>query len=1322
MKTRSLRTALSSLVCLTLLATFSTSGAQPPASPVPPIYPQPLRWSSPSNMEPATQVEGPRIRLAAGEFDPLADPDPAHLSGDLRLSAYPGDGTGYYMVQFQGPIATADVDALTAAGVQVFDYIPDFTFVVKMDNAARTTVEKMRQVRWVGLYQPAYRLPSDLLARAFDDVPLSDLDQPGDGRQIADPKALWGDSPAEVIVTVFRGEELAPIVAQIKGLGGVILDQSQTEWKSKLQVSIPPSHLTDLAGIPGVRWIEEAPRWELANDESADIMGVREVWDTHGLYGNGQTIAVCDTGLDQGSTSPASLHDDFENGSGTSRVVQIHELAGDAAPSDVNSGHGTHVAGSVLGNGDLSGATPSTHTYPDTAYVGMAPEASLVFQAVEDNSTEALSGIPLDLNTLFAQAAGSGATLHTNSWGSSVMGMYTSSSEDVDEYVWDHKDFTILFAASNDGIDSNSDGVVDLYSLGSPASAKNCVTVGATENDRPGIANTWGGGWPTDYPVDPINSDYMADDPSGLAAFSSRGPALDGRYKPDIVAPGSFIASVRSSLASGTGWGTIDTNYMYMGGTSMATPLAAGAATLVRQYYTDEESITPSAALIKATMVNGATDIDPGQYGTGATREIPGARPTNVAGWGRVDLENSIFPSSPRTMLYEDETTGLTTGASNTYTYTVTSSAQPFRVTLAWSDYPGSPAAAGGLVNDLDLMISGPGGPYYPNNANQRGSSQHLSYDDGVDNGGYHWSAGVRVAVRFTPASYPATLQTGLFLVGSNSSTYPKTFNWYVYDGNDATGPGTVLASGSTTIRRIGWHAVDLSGAGVVIPSGDFFLAIELPDDDLVWLYDTNAPVDERSWDYDGSWSKYTTEDYMFNAIVKSADASTDQDRVNNLVGIDVASPATGDYVVTVSGYNVPQSPQPYALVASGAITVPAVQEGPTVAGIAPPTGVNTGTVSVSVTGDNFQSGATVKLTKSGESDIPGTGVTVVNSNTVTCDLDLAGAATGAWNVVVTNPDLQSGTLSNGFTVVSSPTAPTVTSIEPSSGVNTGTVHITNLAGTNFQSGATVKLAKSGESDIPGSGVTVLNSNTIVCGLDLTGAATGAWDVVVTNPDLQSSTLPNGFTVNAPSDDHFVYLPLVLQCWPLLPNLQPISNADGDGLYTVSWTMPSCGGTPSSYEYQVDISPQFTSPQGDTTSNTSVEVYTPTPATYYWRVRAYISGQWTGWSNVRSVTVGSFSYVFVDNDTGGNLTIQIVGIETRSFAAGFDDYWRSVPVGTYNINVTARCGSMSDSVYFPLGDFELRYWCGYQALSTSTELTSEFEGQGEFPIVVKVPD
>ena len=198
------------------------------------------------------------------------------------------------------------------------------------------------------------------------------------------------------------------------------------------------------------------------------------------------------------------------------------------------------------------------------------------------------------------------------------------------------------------------------------------------------------------------------------------------------------------------------------------------------------------------------------------------------------------------------------------------------------------------------------------------------------------------------------------------------------------------------------------------------------------------------------------------------------------------------------------------ALTNGFAVTAPA----PTLISITPNSGLNTGSVSITnLAGTYFQTGAAVKLAKSGETDIAATGVTVVSPTQITCAFDLTGKAAGQWNVVVTNPDAQSGTLNNGFTVTAP--APTVTSITPNSGLNTGSVDITDLAGTYFHDGTTVKLTKSGQSDIVATGVTVVSATQIICSFDLTGKALGQWSVVVTNFDAQSGTLNNGFTVTA---------------------------------------------------------------------------------------------------------------------------------------------------------------------------------------------------------------
>jgi subtilisin family serine protease len=893
--------SISLLFTVGLLLSGSTVGADdsiPAPTPGSGQHARVERLSVQISASPAFDSQGPYIYLANYTFDPLSEATLHSLPPDLTLSDYPSSEEGYYLVQFHGPIQPAWTAAVVAAGARIFDYIPDFVFIVKMGDATKAAVEAMDTVRWVGVYQPGYRIVSSLM----------DTRASAGGAEVVD-----------VVVIVFEGEDMAAITEQLREKGGTILDATKTHWKGKVRVQIPRSQINAVAHLSGVKWIEPSPEWELLNNKSADILGVREVWDTHGLYGAGETVAVCDTGLDQGSASPGSLHDDFEDGSGGSRVVTIYDRVGDGA-GDVNGGHGTHVAGSVLGNGDRSGSTPNTRTYPSNAYVGMAPEASLVFQAVEENSTGDLDGIPSDLNTLFGQVLGDGARIHTNSWGHGTAGGYDSSSEEVDEFVWDHPDFTILFAAGNAGIDNDADGVVDLLALDSPGTAKNCITVGATENDRSSKSVEWGDGWPDEFPANPIHGDRVADDPDGMAAFSSRGPALDGRFKPDVLATGTFVASVRSSVASGSGWGTINSYYMYMGGTSMATPLVAGTAALVREYYTDIEGITPSAALIKATLVNGATDISPGQYGTGSDQEIPDPpRPNNVEGWGRVNVENSIFPASPRELVYYDETSGLGTGGESAYDLEVTNSSEPLKITLAWSDYPGSAAAAGGLVNDLDLSVTAPGGTvYYPNNANRRSATQYLDYDSGP-----YWltqlSSGRGAAVRFTPTSYPAQLDKAVFFV--YASSYPTTFTCNVWDDNGAGGaPGTNLFSQSVTAREQGWLVVDISG--VIITSGDFYIEMRLSGSNPRIVSDILRTTGGRSWYYDGSsWESWSYNgDVVIHAVVVGSEHSTSFDRVNNVVGVDVDSPTLGTYTIRVRGHNVPHGPQPYALVASGAI------------------------------------------------------------------------------------------------------------------------------------------------------------------------------------------------------------------------------------------------------------------------------------------------------------------------------------------------------------------------------------------------------------------
>ncbi len=611
------------------------------------------------------------LHLRCATFDPLIGP-PA--SGGEPVSP-PQSGQHPYLVQFSGPIEEAWKQQIVALGGQPVDYIPDFAYIVLIDAQISGRLPALPNVRWAGYLQPAYRI---------------------------DPALARGPDMVTVTVTLFPGANSTAFATALGRSGGRLTAVPDAQSHS-VRAVLPSAALNTLAALPDVAWIEPYRPARLWNDVARGIMGVIPVWMSHGLRGGGQIIAIADTGLDNGRAN--SIGRDFRG-----RVVAAYAWGREDDWSDPD-GHGTHVAGAAVGNGANSGSNPGQGDYSGS-HAGIAPEAGLVIQSVLDED-DYLGGLPADLGTLFQQAYDAGARVHSNSWGVAVDDggrVYDSQAQQVDRFMWEHPDMVILFAAGNDGADANRDGAVDLGSVTTPATAKNVLAIGASESVRltggyavGGWCSTWGECWPDDFPVDPLNGDRLSNNPAGMAAFSSRGPTPDGRLKPDLVAPGTNILSVRSSVApAGSYWGVYDEFYAYAGGTSMATPLAAGAAALVRQYY-QTESHEPSAALVKATLLAGAVDMTPGQYpGHG---DVPQA-PNMAEGWGRLDLTSALFPIAPRRTRYIDASTGVVTGESHVYTYTVAASGAPLRVMLAWTDYPGSLAAAAHLVNDLDLQVN----------------------------------------------------------------------------------------------------------------------------------------------------------------------------------------------------------------------------------------------------------------------------------------------------------------------------------------------------------------------------------------------------------------------------------------------------------------------------------------------------------------------------------------------------------------------------------------------------------------------------------------
>ncbi|MGA1819799.1 MAG: S8 family serine peptidase [Thermoplasmatota archaeon] len=647
----------SSLIALVLVIAFCIQSIQIiPDAGGSPVLPGTNEWW---NVETMFSPPGTLGVLGVGAFffDPLEDGD--------HIKKIPGS-TSFdpLLVQARDPSAMAALKEHEGREFRQLDIISSDTIVVLPMKDGAPVIDLLGPLtRAMIEYHPILKIDAGL----FDSVRAMD------GRGEFEVVVGLYTTPDDLVLEILDRSSLHGI--EVRGVDGTIRGMFSTEDIIDIAAISSVSHVS-LDGFEGVD-----------NDIAADIIDVLEVWNGLALNGSGQIVAVADTGLDSGSNS--TLHQDFKG-----RVTRTYTYgrAGNWSDADIHvwdpatssweyeGGHGTHVVGSVLGDGTASSG----------AYRGMAPDADLVMQSTM-TSTGSLS-IPA-YNTLFSDAYRSGARIQTNSWSTrSSYGNYTWRSWQTDNYIWNNKDMLVLFSAGNQG----SRGA---YSVSTQASAKNVIAVGASESYRPSVSSS-------------------ANNISELASFSSLGPTWgDNRIKPDVVAPGTWILSTRSKVIPDFWthyWGTnstyqgVNRNYAYLGGTSMSTPIVAGMTALIRQYYEDVEGHTPSAALLKATVINGARPLD------GDWSSVP----NNSEGWGRVNLSNSLATEDGDSgrLKFIDNTTGLTAGQNHTRLFTVANSNRDLVITLVWSDYPGSNTSSTKLVNDLDLKVISPNGTVYNGN------------------------------------------------------------------------------------------------------------------------------------------------------------------------------------------------------------------------------------------------------------------------------------------------------------------------------------------------------------------------------------------------------------------------------------------------------------------------------------------------------------------------------------------------------------------------------------------------------------------------------
>jgi uncharacterized repeat protein (TIGR01451 family) len=662
------------------------------------------------------------ILLNSGALDTTGD---VARQRAARSYGEPGK-TGMALVQFGGPIRPEWYDALTKSGVDVVVSIPENAYLVygrteSLQNLRSGLTARLTAatVQYVAPYAEAERIDPDaqrvdvqgglLSVQLFDDAAVN-----------AETLAVLGNARIvqDFAIGHYRNLVVEASAGQLATLATrpdvVSIQSYQVPHKmDERQDRIITGQISGNNPVAGshLQWL-------------ADHGFTQAQFDASGLVVN-----LSDSGIDNGTPNPnhfalrkAGVYN------GPSRIVYNRLVGSPNSGSTLagQDGHGTlnsHVIGGYVDTGAPFNAAPHADASGFHYDLGVAPFVKIGSSVIFDPDTFTSP----NYGTLESAAYNDGARISSNSWGSNS-NSYTVDSQAYDSLVRDAQQATtgnqeevIVFAAGNQGSSANT--------VGEPGTAKNVITVGASENVQAfGAADQCG------------VADSGADSANDIIAFSSRGPTSDGRKKPEIVAPGTHVTggvwqsspwdpavtlnggASATFDASGVCAGPGTSNFFPTGGqqwytassgTSHSTPAIAGAAALVRQWFINQSLTPPSPAMTKALLTNAAHYMN----GTGANDTLP----SNSQGLGLLDLDRA-FDGVARILSDEDGAKLFTaTGQTRVFTGTVTDAAKPLRISLAWTDPPGSTSGAA-WINNLDLTVS-VNGTAYKGNVFSGGSS-----------------------------------------------------------------------------------------------------------------------------------------------------------------------------------------------------------------------------------------------------------------------------------------------------------------------------------------------------------------------------------------------------------------------------------------------------------------------------------------------------------------------------------------------------------------------------------------------------------------------
>jgi subtilisin-like proprotein convertase family protein len=627
-----------------------------------------------------------QVSLPGGSLDPLG-------RESLAGKNTPDPNEALAVVQFAGPVKDAWLERLRDSGVRVVQYVAQNGYLVHANGG-----EVDRLAALVG---------TDPAVRAVTRVTAHDKKSDNVGAGLVAVQTLAGADGEDARRAVLAAGRAARGTSTVGGLTTQFVSLSGAEIEGlsadPAVVTMTPSAMPQPLDERSAQIV--AGNWGLPAEEPTYLEWLTSQGFGPGTFPEEEAIDVTDTGLDNGSAGNPG-HPDFHVDGDTaadSRVAYANNYTDDSNARDC-AGHGTNVASIAAGYGaDPVQVDPGGYS----CGTGVAPRFELGTSKIFDcDGNFELAG---GFRGLTAAAWDDGAVISNNSWGfhePALLGVYTPDAQLFDSLVRDahpmpgNQEMVEVFAAGNEGGAGSA-------TVNPPGTAKNVITVGASESPRPLGRITCG--------VD----DGGADRPGDVIEFSSRGPTDDGRLKPDLVAPGTRLVGAAPRIgALYEGFGVCqkffptagNAFYSMQSGTSQAAPAVSGAAALIRSWYRREHGgNAPSPAMTKAILVDSAKDLTGGDNGKG---DVIASAPNSDQGWGRAHL-GAALDTTQRDYVDQTSTFGAS-GERFARTYTVDNPTKPLKVTLAWTDAPGM---VGGAVpvNNLDLVVRHRGRTYRGN-------------------------------------------------------------------------------------------------------------------------------------------------------------------------------------------------------------------------------------------------------------------------------------------------------------------------------------------------------------------------------------------------------------------------------------------------------------------------------------------------------------------------------------------------------------------------------------------------------------------------------